>query len=171
MQPLEGRMRDLYTWGKLLADKQWKPWSLGDILFPLHGGHVGVSAEGRVPLDQAGLGQSIYTNLFYADAWSLLYFCWYAETGGTPKYRDRFLANMRQEFEIQFPEGSRAAATGGILRTAQDFRKAMGLEDDAAFAAFESEWRAFEADLVQKHHKPAWDEEYQSLRKRLRMDE
>jgi hypothetical protein len=85
-------LEDLWFAERVMEHLKWKPWTLNDLLAPVHMGELIPMIQSRVP----------------------------------------------------------------HVMTPGDFRRVMGLTDDAAFAAFEKEWAAYEAALVQQVYDPKW---------------
>jgi hypothetical protein len=152
MQPLDERMRQIKIFNEIIEMKDWAPWGLRDILRPIHGGQLRMAGEARgKKSEDRGIAINVFSNQFYAKAWSLVHFLWYAEENGKPKYRDRLAAFMKREFYAELePHGKVHKMTSG------DFRRGFDLVDDAAFDQFERDWLAYEAALVKKHEKPSW---------------
>lgn len=164
MQPLDDRMCDIWSIGELLKLKKWEDWRLRELLEPYHNGQLQIygQARSRLPGDE-GLAINAMANLFYGKAWSLNYFLWFHEEGGRPKYRDRFVDLMKSAY---VPKMQTDPATGrqyGVPLTPADFRSHLGLKDDAAFQAFDKEWRAWEAQFLAKHKTADWERRKQVL--------
>jgi len=172
MQPLDERMRQIWIFEEIMKEKGWTPWRPKEFFYTLQNGRQ---------LEDLALGRSrtraddgaatvIMANLFYAKAWSFVYFLWYAEEGGRPKYRDRFVQFKQYEFHIRYKfdksKGAEVAQPVGI----NDFRRIMGLEKDDALAAFGREWEAYEEKLVESHRLPKWTDERAKARKALELD-
>jgi hypothetical protein len=168
--PLDGRLFDLWAIGEVIREKGWEDWRLREVIDPIHMGQLTTFSVARVrkPGDQ-GLADNAMGNLYYAKAWSLISFLWNREEGGRPKYRDAFLAFMKRQFRVQFKRGN-DQIEHPVMTTAKDFREAFGLQEQAAFDAFEKEWKDWEAKLVQASRKPEWDARRALLRKWWGMD-
>jgi hypothetical protein len=171
MQPLDERLFNIWLLGEIVTAKKWRPWELKEFLVIRHAGQM--TEQGGLRAKEAGerqLASSVMMNLYYAKAWSLMYFLWYAEEGGKPKYRDRFIEFKKLELVVQFkpdPVTKRPAAQPvGV----HDFRRIFGLQKDDALAAFEKEWLAFEGKLVEASKKPHWDAIRARARKNLGID-
>lgn len=164
MQPLDERMRQLWIFGEVVKEKGWLPWRLSEFFTMQHGGVLQRLAGSRSKTrDDEWIATGVMANLFYAKAWSFVHFLWYAEEGGKPKYRDRYVDYLRAEFHVKF----RPARDGKLHADpvdGGDFMRIMGLSSEKALTAMEEEWTAYEAKLVAAHKKPAWDEERKKLR-------
>ncbi len=175
MAPLDERMEHLWIFKEILAEKDWKQWELGQMLSLRNGGQLNALGAARAidPADRGAAGM-VMGNLFYAEAWSFVYFLWYAEEGGAPKHRDKLIAYFKEEFELNY--GQKQGKTGDELARSprlmleKDFFRVFGLQDAASRQALYDEWKVFEKDLVAKHKKPGWDKERTRIRKMLKMD-
>jgi hypothetical protein len=167
MQPLDGRLADMWIFREIMKERKWDDWKLREVLDVVGNLQMQAVAQSRLRTgDNPGLVNSLMANLFYARAWSLNYFLWYAEENGKPKYRDRFIQYIKSEFDMTLTRDASGRETGKE-RTANDLKKAIGITDDAAF---DTEWRAFESNLIEKHKSPKWEERRARLRKNLGLD-
>jgi hypothetical protein len=170
MQPLDERMRQLWIFDEIVKEKGWTPWRLSEF-FSLQGGRAleRLASSRSKARDDEWVATGVMANLFYAKAWSFVHFLWYAEEGGKPKYRDRYVEYLKAEFHVKFRPGRDGKmhpdpVDGG------DFTRIMGLGGDGALAAMEREWTAYEAKLVAANRKPAWDEERKKIRANFGFD-
>ena len=155
MQPLDERLSQLWIFDQMLTKMQWETWKLREILETRHSGQAQTLAGARAKPVDHGRATSAMMNLFYAKAYSLVHFLWYAEENGKPKWRDRYIRYHKFEFVLRYARDSQGREYGTPVMPA-DFRRIMGLEDDAKLAAFEKEWRDYEAKLVEQNRKPEW---------------
>ena len=167
MQPLVERLKQIWMFDDLLAKKQWAPWKLREILSTRHSGEAEAIAGARAKPEDEGIAIGVMVNLYYAKAWSLVHFLWYAEEGGKPKWRDRYLEYLKFEYLLRYATDSRGTEYDTIAVQPADFRRILGLSDDADFAAFEKEWREFEARLVAAHEEPDWTAEKAEIFEKL----
>jgi hypothetical protein len=170
MQPLDERMRQLWIFGEIVKEKGWLPWRLSEF-FSLQGGGAleRLSASRSKNRDDDWIATGVMANLFYAKAWSFVYFLWYAEEGGKPKYRDRYVDYLKAEFHVKFrPAGDGKMHCDPV--DGRDFMRIMGLSSEASLAAMEKEWTEFETKLVEANRKAAWDEERKKIRKNFEID-
>ncbi len=173
MQPLDSRMSELWILGEIVADKKWRPWELKEFLSIRTAGQL-EELSGQRSMTQGALEHAVagnvMANLFYAKAWSFVYFMWYAEEGGKPKYRDRFVEYLKREFHLVYKFDTIKQAELTLNVGVPDFRKIMGIEKDDKLAAFEKEWLAYETKFVASHKSPKWDAERAMIRKNLKID-
>jgi hypothetical protein len=167
MQPLPSRMKDLWIFPQVLEKRGWATWSLAELLQVQDYSDMDERAAGRIttkPWKKQTAGEReevqrilpLMGNLFYARSWSLTYFCWYAtDAQGRPKWRAGYTTWLRRTLRVNLVQDGRRGLVP-LLPTDADFRKDLGLSDDARFAAFEAEWNAFEKDLVEKNKSRAW---------------
>jgi hypothetical protein len=167
MQPLEPRMQSLWTFSQVFQKKRWAMWSLDEILAIVDGEQVTDQATKRAvpkaakqftPEQQAAVAQALelLRPVFYSKAWSLVYFLWnQTDASGRPVYRERFAAFLKESLHVrQVNVEGRGLQTRTV--TASDFRKAMGLEAEDRYRAFEKEWLAWEAAFLDKAKTDAW---------------
>ena len=165
MQPLEGRMQESWVLSQVFAKKKWGDWTLEELIslsstseIPERALHKVASAKGGdAPGIAALAAPSLYTSSLYGRSWSLVYFLWNASgPDGKPKWRDGFQKLMRQSLRVDLVPVTIQGPPRHVL-TAADFRRALGLTDDAAFQAFEREWLASEARLLAKNKSSSWE--------------
>ncbi len=143
---------DAYVALGVAGRKQWKPWTLAEQLSMKERGELSVAARKRAGEPAVG----VLSALFDARAASLSDFLWNAETGGKPKFRERYVAWLGAEMVVKTRidlNGQDAA----IRPSSDDFKRAFGVKTDAAFAAFEKEWNDYEAALFEQEKSAAWD--------------
>jgi hypothetical protein len=167
MQPYVYRLQHLYVLADVAAAKKWRPLDIKEFLRLRHAGELTEAAAHRVGPGAKAIdrlqAENLIGNLFYAKAWSFVFFLWNAEEGGKPKYRDRAIEYFRREFHLQYEMNRTTNAPEAKRVSMNDFLKAMGLrksdadKDDAKLAAFEKEWLEFEAKLVAQHKTPDWE--------------
>ncbi len=165
MQPLDSRMELIWIVEQAFPKLQWSDWSLNALMTPLDGGELdqavlGVSprltraqAENERWVAWLDAVHAVYANLYYARAWSLVYFLWYAEELGQPKYRDRFVRYLEREWVV--PKPTEPLAEGGIW-TSKLFYDAMGITDRAGSKALEAEWKEFTSKLCEREKTSDW---------------
>jgi hypothetical protein len=174
MQPLESRLKDVWLLSDIIQSKKWLPWELKEFLSFRVSNQMQEAAAVRANKtpQERGLAESIMGNLYYAKAWSLVYFMWYADENGKPKYRDRYIEYLKREFHLVYAvdPAKKAAGEQSLPVGVNDFRKIMKIDNDPALAAFEKEWQAFEAKLVAAHKNPKWEAERANARKALHLD-
>lgn len=169
MQPLEERMEHLFLFREFLALKKWRPWEMKEFLSIRHAGQLIEAARTRVGQERqdADMAENVMGNLFYARAWSLVYFLWNAEDGGKPKYRDRYVAYLKSEFQMRYVHDKVKGHEVPKLVGINEFRAAMGLTRDEDLAAFEKEWQQYEDALVARHVKPQWQARLAAMKQSL----
>jgi hypothetical protein len=160
MQPLGHRLLEIYVLDDVVAAKKWAPFALKDFFTVSHAGELVQLGELRAGLNvkEREAASNVMSNLFYAEAWSLYYFMWNAEDGGKPKYRDRFVEYLKLCFHLRYEYDKFDRKEKVLSVSTKDFRRIMGLADEAALTAFDKEWRAWEAKLIEEHKKPYWDQ-------------
>ena len=118
--------------------------------------------------DDEWLAEGVLSNLFYGKAWSFVYFLWYAEENGKPKYRDRYVDYLKEEFNVRFAEVWDSDVKRKVSKpkpvTGADFLRIMGFEAPERLDSVEKEWTEFETKLIEANRKPAWDEERKKTR-------
>ena len=176
MQPLSSRLELIWIAEEAFAELGWSDWSLAQLTRPAHGGELDRAVFGVAPkltkaqakedrwLAWHEVVRSVYANLYYARAWSLVYFMWYAEESGRPKYRDRYVSYLKREFVVPAPDDK--LAKDGVW-TSKLFFDAMGLENKAAADAFQAEWRAWISELCKREKTSAWLPTRHNLRRLL----
>ncbi len=172
MQPLDERLAHIYLLDEIVREKKWAPWEMKEFLAARDGQQLqelGRLRASRTPADR-GIAESVMVNLFYAKAWSLVHFLWYAEEGGKPKHRDRYVEYLKREFHLEYKLDKVKHAEMPVPVGANDFRRIFGLTKDPDLAAFEKEWQAYVTKLVAAHKTPKWDEERARARKALGID-
>jgi hypothetical protein len=172
MQPLDERMCHLWLLGEIAAAKSWRPWELKEFLSMRDAGQMDEASQLRAGLksEDRGLASSVMGNLYYAKAWSLVYFLWYAEENGKPRYRDRFTEYLKFQFLLRYRFDKVEKKEVTVPVGSNDFRRIIGVEKDDQLAAIEKEWQAYERKLVEAHRKPAWAEQRAKARKALKLD-
>ncbi len=166
MQPLDERMRQIWIFEELVKEKGWLPWRLKEFFTMQHGGQLNSLARARSK--KAGdewIAEGVMGNLFYGKAWSFVYFLWYAEEGGKPKYRDRYVEYLKAEFHVPFVADPKTGKLRPAPAWSGTFARVMGLSTEAQWDAIETEWNEFTAKLVAANRKPAWDAERTKTRK------
>jgi hypothetical protein len=169
MQPLDERMRQIWIFEEIVKEKGWIPWRLSEFFTMQHGGQLNnLSAARSKKAGDEWVAEGAMGNLFYGKAWSFVYFLWYAEEDGKPKYRDRYVEYLKAEFHVRF------VPVHGELRPnpvdGDDFKRIMGFDTEAKLAAVEREWNEFTAKLVAANRKPSWDAERTKTRKNFGLD-
>ncbi|MCE9635891.1 MAG: hypothetical protein K8T90_09315 [Planctomycetes bacterium] len=156
-QPLESRMFEIWCIGEIVKERGWEDWKLKELLDPNHSGQLASYGQARTRRPgEEGLAQNAMANLYYGKVWSLVYYLWNFEEGGKPKFRDRFVKFTKDQFTVKLMKASNGIEYPKYV-DAKDFRTTFGLESDAAFTAFEKDWKAWEADYVAKAKTPKWD--------------
>ena len=112
----------------------------------------------------------VLSNLFYGEAWSFIYFLWYAEENGKPKYRDRYIDYLKAEFHVKFIQNSKTGEVHPSPAYTATFAQVMGLDTDAEWNAFEKEWKAYIQKLLVDNRKPSWDTLRTKYRKNFGFD-
>jgi len=167
MQPLTKSMEELWGWTQAFQKKRWAMWSLDEMLAVHDMEQVAEQAARRVipkpvkqpseqQLVEMGLAVEVMQPLFYCKSWSLVYFLWNGtDAAGKPLYRDAFANFLGASLHA-----TQTAAAGRGLAThvlsASDFKKAMGLDSEEKFRAFEKSWLAWESAFLAKAQKPGW---------------
>jgi hypothetical protein len=166
MQPLENRMQEMWVFDEMVREKGWKDWKLQEFFGLTNGLELESFAKIRAKKNEDEIvATGVMSNLFYGEAWSFVYFLWYAEEDGKPKYRDRFVEYLKSEFHVRFVADPRTGEARPAPAWSGTFAQVMGLSTDAKWDALEKEWRAFTAKLVEAHRKPAWDVERTKMRR------
>lgn len=166
MQPLDERMRQIWIFEEMAKEKGWIPWRLKEFFFTLHhGGTLSALSRARATKNgDEGIAEGVMANLFYGKAWSFVHFLWYAEAGGKPKYRDRYIKYLDSEFHVKFvrdPGGGkdRPAPVGSDA-----LMRCLGISSDDELVALEKEWNEYTAKLLAANRKPEWDAERTKIR-------
>lgn len=169
MQPLEERMRQIWTFEEIVREKGWQPWRLKEFFSMRHGGDLEALGSARAKLGKDfGLATTVMANLFYGKAWSFVHFLWWAEEDGKPKYRDRYVKFIQKEFHLTPVEWR---GKWYLARPdSGDFLQIMGWDDEARLAEVEKEWAEFERKLLEREKKPSWDEHRKKFRVRFEID-
>jgi hypothetical protein len=164
MQPLDERMRQIWIFNEVVKEKGWMPWRLKEFFTMQHGGQLNDLARTRAKKnEEEWMAEGVMGNLFYGKAWSFVYFLWYAEEGGKPKYRDKYVEYLKDEFNVRFAEVWDSDVKRKVMKpnpvSGGDFLRIMGFDAPGRLDAVEKEWTEFETKLVAANRKPAWDEE------------
>jgi hypothetical protein len=174
MQPLVHRLLEIYLFKDILEAKKWKPFDIKELLTVGHAGQLTMIGEEKVGAaaskEEKEIAKDVIANLFYGKAWSLYAFLWNAESDGKPKYRDRFIEYLKFEFHLRYQYDSYDKKDKSIGVSAKDFRRILGLSDEAALAAFDAEWNAWETAQIAKYKNPAWDAARKGARKATGVD-
>jgi hypothetical protein len=174
MQPLVHRLLEIYVFDDILAAKKWKPFDLKEFLTVGHAGRLVQIGEEKVGAGadpkEREIAKDVIANLFYGKAWSLYAFLWNAEADGKPKYRDKFIEYLKFEFHLRYQYDSYEKKDKSVGVSANDFRRILGISNDAALAAFETEWRAWEANMIASFKNPHWDDARKGARKAMGVD-
>jgi hypothetical protein len=167
MQPLDDDMKWLWAFSQVFAKKRWAMWSLDEMLAIVDQDQVADQATKRVlpksvkqPTAQqtadAAMAVQLMAPVFYAKAWSLVYFLWnQVDASGRPVYRDRFAAFVKDSLHVRQVNVEGRGLQTRVL-TASDFRKALGLEAEDRYRAFEKEWLAWETAMLAKSQNADW---------------
>jgi len=174
MQPLVHRLLEIYLFDDILAAKKWKPFDIKDLLTVDHAGtlvQIGeVKAGAGATKAEKELAKDVVSNLFYAKAWSLYAFLWNAQADGKPKYRDRFIEYLKFEFHVRYEFDKYEKKDKALGVSTNDFRRILAISDEAALAAFDKEWNAWEAAQIAARKNAAWDETKKRVRKSMGVD-
>jgi len=173
MQPLVERLFEVYVFDEILRAKKWRPFELKEFLQITHAPQLqdaGETRAGTAGQAERKLAGDVVANLFYGKAWSFYYFLWYAEEGGKPKYRDKFIEYLKLEFHLRYAYDKFRKKEDTTPVSTNDFRRVMGVTDDAALGKLDKDWSAFEAKLVEQYKQPQWDVAKKSIRKNLGVD-
>lgn len=148
---------DAYVALAVATKKQWKPWSVAEMLSIRDRADLSAAARKRGGGGAAGeAAVGVLSELFQARAASLADFLWNAEAGGKPKHRERYLAWLGSEMVVKTrvdPNGQDVAVRPSL----DDFKRAFGLASDAALAEFGKEWDAYEQGIAEREKSATWD--------------
>jgi hypothetical protein len=165
MQPLDSRMELIWIVDQAFPKLGWKDYPLARLTSVSHGGGLDEAILRTAPrLTEAQAKddrwkawhsriQSVYANLYYARAWSFVYFLWNAESGGRPKYRERYIAYLKREFVV--PSSTDKLAEDGRW-TSKLLLDALGITNMDDLKALESEWRTWVGDLCEQYQHSDW---------------
>jgi len=125
MQPLDDRNARHLRRGRDPRAEEVEAWELKEFLT------VAPPRRSRPRLDARGaedeerpVAVSLLGNLFYAKAWSLVYFLWYAEESGKPKYRDRYIEYLKYE-STSLQDGRDEEGEVSVPSGANDLRRIL----------------------------------------------
>ncbi len=167
MRPRDDAMRTIWATTAALKKKRWADWSLDEILAAADDAEVFDQAVRRVSpktvnrptaeqLVEMRLAVGAMVPLFEAKAWSLVRFLWdQCDASGKPSRRDAFLRFVKNGLNATGDADGGTASRKRALG-AGAFRKAMGLAAEDAYRAFEKEWLAWEAALLERSRRPEW---------------
>jgi hypothetical protein len=167
MQPLESGMEEIWATSQAFAKKRWATWSLDEMLAVADMEQVEEQAARRVtgkvvrkPTEQQAadiaVAVRIMRPLFHAKSWSLVYFLWnHADETGKPLHRAAFARLVAGTLRATQTATAGQPAKTRVL-SAADFRKALGLESEDRFRAFEKSWLAWETAFIGKAQRPEW---------------
>jgi hypothetical protein len=167
MQPVESRMQSIWALQQVFAKKRWANWSLDELLAIVDSQQVTEQSTKRVvpksvkqptPQQIADTEQALdlLRPVFYAKAWSLVWFLWnQTDASSRPVYRDRFAAFVKESLRVRQTNVEGRGPQTKIV-SSSDFRKALGLESEDRYRAFEKEWLAWEAAFLEKAKTDAW---------------
>jgi hypothetical protein len=171
LQPLENRMQEMWAFNEIVKEKGWRPWRLSEFLQLVNGKALEKWAETRaLKNEDEVVATGVMSNLFYGEAWSFVYFLWYAEENGKPKYRDRYIDYLKAEFHVKFGVDPKTGTVWPAPVDYHAFAHVMGLATDAQWDALDKEWKEFTAKLIAANRKPSWDAERAKIRKNFGID-
>jgi hypothetical protein len=168
IEPDDDALRDVWLSQEIARRLRWADWTLDELLGAENADQVAEHAAQRVAMlrgqkiDDAksreiAFARRLFLPAFDGKCWGLVSFLWNAaDESGRPRWRNAFVSLLAQSLRVSLVRDAAGALRPRILGVA-DFRRALSLENDDQWLAFEREWRTWERQQTSAAHRPDWD--------------